>query len=119
MSRPTNSRLKTRRESAPCGVTNPRQVCAPKRGAGAPLGMRPCRCAQERDCADALTSRSRVGYPQVGPLLRRARAHLPVVRALPDTDFAGFPTVRGLLSMRLEPTTRIAGVGPQINGSGH
>ena len=72
MSRPTNSRLKTRRESAPCCVTNPRQVF-----------------------------------------------NLAVVRALPDTDFAGFPTVRGLLSMRLEPTTRIAGVGPQINGSGH
>ena len=45
---PTNSRPKTRRESAPCCVANPRQVCAPERGAGAPLGMRPRRCVQER-----------------------------------------------------------------------
>jgi hypothetical protein len=137
-----NSWPKTRRQSTPCCVTNPRQVCAPKRGAGAPLGMRPRRCAQERDCADALASRFRVGSPQAGriggrkrgpefirgsdpedvrrasidaltasftvasprgpcsalrwPLLRRARAHLAVVRALPDADFAGFLARTGM-----------------------
>ena len=57
------------------------------------MGMRPRRCAQERDCTDALTSRSRVASPQAGPLLRRTRAHLAVVRALPDADFAGFPSI--------------------------
>jgi len=53
--------------------------------------MRPRRCAQERDCADALTSRSRVASPQAGPLLRRTRAHLAVVRVLPAANFARFP----------------------------
>ena len=90
MSSPINSRPKTERESTSCSVTNPHQVCAPKRGAGAPLGMRPRRCAQERDCADALASRSRVGSPQAGPLLRRTRAHLAVVRVLPGANFARF-----------------------------
>ena len=33
---------------------------------------------------------SRVASPQAGPLLRRTRAHLPVVCALSDTDFATF-----------------------------
>ena len=60
-------------------------------------GMRPRRCAQERDCADALASRFRVASPRAGPLLRRARAYLAVVRALPEADFADFPTDFGLL----------------------
>ena len=116
---PINSRPKTRRESTPCCVTNPRQVCAPKRGAGAPLGMRPRRCAQERDSAGALASRSRVASPQAGPLLRRTRAHLAVVRALPDADFAGFPTGHGLLATGFRPTFPNAGVIPRISGTGH
>jgi len=72
VSRPTNSRPKTRRESAPCDVANPRQV-----------------------------------------------SNLAAVRALPDADFAGFPTVHGLLSMVFQQTTSIARVCPQINGSRH
>ena len=42
---PINILPKTWRESAPCCVTNPRHVCAPERGAGAPVGMRPRRRA--------------------------------------------------------------------------
>src|SRR6476469_6125752 len=54
--------------------------------------MRPRRCVQERaPDLGALASRSRVASPQAGPLLRRARAHLVPVRALPDADFASFP----------------------------
>jgi hypothetical protein len=45
--------------------------------------------------------------------------NLAAVRALPDADFAGFPTVHGVLSMLFEHTTLIAEVCPQINGSRH
>src|SRR6185295_19146900 len=88
-------------------------------GAGAPLGMRPRRCAQERDCADALASRSRVGSPQAGPLLPRTRAHLAVVRVLPGADFAGFPTNTAMPSSVVARAFLYALAFPRINGTGH
>ena len=66
-----------------------------------PLGMRPRRCAEERDPANALPSRYRVASPQAGSLLRRTRAHLVPVRALPEADFAGFPTDFGVSASTL------------------
>jgi hypothetical protein len=45
--------------------------------------------------------------------------NLAVVHALPDTDFAGFPTGDGLLPMVFQPTIPYAGVIPRINGTGH
>ena len=58
--------------------------------------MRPQRCAQERGIPDALASRSRVASPQAGPLLRRTRAHLAVVRALPDDERGQFSSILAL-----------------------
>jgi len=37
------------------------------------------------------------------PLLRRPRAHLAVVRALPGADFAGFPTSVGVHGVPADP----------------
>jgi len=71
--------------------------CAPRSVEQGPFwGMRPRRCAQERDIAGALASRSRAASPQAGLLLRHTGAHLALVRALPDVDFAGFPIDRGM-----------------------
>jgi len=67
-----------------------------------PYGMRPRRCAEERDPADALPSRSRVASPQAGPLLRRTRVHLVPVRVLPEADFASFPTSFGTSTSLLD-----------------
>ena len=64
--------------------------------------MRPHRCTEERDPTDALTSRSRVASPQAGPPAPPARAHLVPVRALPEADFAGFPTACGVSTSALE-----------------
>jgi hypothetical protein len=68
-------------------------MCAPKRGAGAPYWG----CDREGVRKNAIppmrfTSRCRVASPQAGPLLRRTRAHLVPVRALPEADFADFQT---------------------------
>jgi hypothetical protein len=48
--------------------TNPLEVCAPERGTGAPLGMRPRRCAQARDFPNAKATCYRV---RLRPVSRR------------------------------------------------
>ncbi len=65
-------------------------MCAPERGTGAPLGMRPRRCAQARVCPSAKASRYRVASPRAGPLLHRTRAHLASVCASSEANFATF-----------------------------
>jgi hypothetical protein len=83
------------------------------------MGMRQRRYAQERDSAGTLASRSHVASPQAGSLLRRARAHLAVVRALPDVDFAGFPTNMVMSPIVAALAFPYARVLPRINGAGH
>ncbi len=75
---------KTWREFASYFVTNPREVCAPERGTGAPWGMRPRRCAQARVCPSAKASRYRVASPRARRTVRRRRG--PTCRGDPTRE---------------------------------
>ncbi len=59
-------------------------MCAPERGTGAPLGMRPRRCAQARVCPSAKASRYRVASPRAGRPVRRRRG--PTCRGDPTRE---------------------------------
>src|SRR6185503_20663844 len=51
------------------------------------------------------------------PLLRRPRAHLAVVRALPDADFASFPTGEESLQIALRQMFSSVSVIPRTSGT--
>ncbi len=90
-------------------VTHPGEVCAPERGTGSPLGMRPRRCAQARVCPGAKATGYRVrlrpvsrrpvrGSRRIAP--RFANVDRSLVRPFPHRRYAY--RVRG----RLRPVSR-------------
>ena len=109
---------KTRRESTPCGVTNPCQVCASKRGAGAPFG----------DATAKVCTRTRFSRCAYIPLPGRIPKGVPAPPCagapscgsrLAWRRFRGFSSRNRKLPIVAELAFPFARVFPRINGTGH
>ncbi len=98
---PINNLPKTRRESTPCCVTNPRQVCAPERGAGPLWACDRVGVHKNAVYLSALASRCRVASPKVGALQGGAGSiAVCAMDATPETR-KGRPTRLGRLHYRI------------------
>ena len=72
-----------------------------------------------RSVREAIRLRHFSIWTEEGSLLHRPRAHLAVVRVLPDAELAVFPTRRGLPTIAFQPPFPSTRTIPRINGTGH